>query len=237
VGFLDVLLGRTKPAPPNLDALFGLPGIIGYKAVNTLDSMIGHRTERHQAFGWASARIDDLANIVPARLTGLVFVLVAPRHRDAMACMIRDARRHRSINAGWPEAAMAGALGLRLAGPRTYGETRVEDSWMGSGRAEANAARVGVGEDGPEHLLELLVRRRPAPKSRSWIASPIPCLTGKPDIAARTNPGAGGGDLTTQYPQLQRLLLQRRIRFHEILLHTGRRLLDCFDRDLQRLWF
>src|SRR5271169_5862152 len=107
-------------APVFWGALFGLPGIIGYKAINTLDSMIGHRTERYKAFGWASARIDDLANIVPARLTGLLFVLIAPRRFDAMACMMRDARRHRSINAGWPEAAMAGALAVRLSGPRIY---------------------------------------------------------------------------------------------------------------------
>src|SRR5262245_30616637 len=99
-------------APVFWGALFGLPGIIGHKAINTLDSMIGHRSERHEDFGWASARIDDVANVVPARLTGLLFALVSARQKDAIACMFRDARRHRSINAGWPEAAMAGALAL-----------------------------------------------------------------------------------------------------------------------------
>ena len=103
-------------------ALFGLPGIVGYKAINTLDSMIGHRTERHEAFGWAAARIDDVANFIPARLTGLAVRAVAGREalREAMSCMVQDARHHRSLNAGWPEAAMAGALGVRLCGPRVY---------------------------------------------------------------------------------------------------------------------
>ncbi|MCJ9706775.1 adenosylcobinamide-phosphate synthase CbiB, partial [Bradyrhizobium sp. SHOUNA76] len=103
-------------APVFWGALFGLPGILGYKAVNTLDSMIGHRSERHEAFGWAAARIDDVANFIPARLTGFLFVLLAPRRSEALSCMTRDARRHRSPNAGWPEAAMAGALGVRLSG-------------------------------------------------------------------------------------------------------------------------
>ena len=98
-------------APLFWGALFGLPGIAGYKAINTLDSMIGHRSERHEAFGWAAARIDDVANFIPARLTGLLFALTGPQPRDALLCMVRDARHHRSPNAGWPEAAMAGASG------------------------------------------------------------------------------------------------------------------------------
>src|SRR5690606_18452205 len=109
-------------APLFWGALLGLPGIAAYKAVNTLDSMIGHRTPRHEAFGWASARIDDVANLVPARLTALVFAGVSGRLTAAAAAMRRDARRHRSPNAGWPEAAMAGALGVRLSGPRVYGD-------------------------------------------------------------------------------------------------------------------
>ncbi|WP_245239868.1 adenosylcobinamide-phosphate synthase CbiB [Methylobacterium variabile] len=125
----------------------GLPGGALYKAINTADSMIGHRTPRHEAFGWAAARLDDLVNLPASRLSaGLVVAAAAltpgASARGALAAVRRDARRHRSPNAGWPEAAMAGALGLRLAGPRVYGATRVEDAWMGSGRAEATAGDV-----------------------------------------------------------------------------------------------
>jgi adenosylcobinamide-phosphate synthase len=129
-------------APLIWGALFGLPGIIGYKAINTLDSMVGHRTERHEAFGWASARIDDLVNLVPARLTGLLFVLLAPRRSEAMACMLRDARRHRSINAGWPEAAMAGALGVRLSGPRVYHGSVADEPWLNGAARDPLAADI-----------------------------------------------------------------------------------------------
>lgn len=125
----------------------GLPGIAAYKAINTADSMIGHRTPRHLAFGWAAARLDDLVNLPASRLTALLLVVSAALDRKADAAgawraLRRDAGKHRSPNAGWPEAAMAGALGLRLAGPRVYGETRIEDHWMGDGRAEANAADI-----------------------------------------------------------------------------------------------
>ena len=132
-------------APVFWGVLFGLPGIIGYKAINTLDSMIGHRNERYEAFGWASARIDDVANFVPARLTGLLFVLLAPRRSDAMACMIRDARAHRSINAGWPEAAMAGALGVRLSGPRIYHGSVADEPWLNEGAGDPAAATIVAG--------------------------------------------------------------------------------------------
>lgn len=108
----------------------GLPGIVAYKAINTLDSMIGYRSARYAAFGWASARIDDLANLVPARLTGILFALVCARPRAALACMLRDARLHRSPNAGWPESAMAGALGVRLSGPRIYDGAATDDPWV-----------------------------------------------------------------------------------------------------------
>ncbi|MBN9509562.1 MAG: cobalamin biosynthesis protein, partial [Alphaproteobacteria bacterium] len=126
-------------------ALFGLPGIAAYKALNTADSMIGHRTPRHAAFGWAAARLDDLVNLPAARLAALWLVLAAASLRGAdirgaWRAVWRDAGRHRSPNAGWPEAAMAGALGLRLAGPRIYGATRVADAWMGEGRAAATPA-------------------------------------------------------------------------------------------------
>ncbi|UGY13252.1 adenosylcobinamide-phosphate synthase CbiB [Bradyrhizobium septentrionale] len=132
-------------APVFWGALFGLPGILGYKAINTLDSMIGHRTERHDAFGWAAARIDDLANLIPARLTGLLFVVLAPRPSQAWSCMLRDARRHRSPNAGWPVAAMAGALGVRLSGPRIYHGSIADEPWLNEGARDPAAADIFAG--------------------------------------------------------------------------------------------
>lgn len=129
-------------APLFWGVLFGLPGIIGYKAINTLDSMIGHRTPRHENFGWASARIDDVANFVPARLTGVMFALASARPRDALVCMWRDARRHRSINAGWPEAAVAGALGLRLCGPRFYQGEFADEPWLNASARDPAAADI-----------------------------------------------------------------------------------------------
>jgi len=132
-------------APVVWFALFGLGGLAAYKALNTLDSMIGHRTTRHEAFGKAAARADDVANWLPARLAGLLIVVAAavlPEANGARAwrAMGRDARRHRSPNAGWPEAALAGALDLALAGPRRYGGETVADAWMGTGRADLDAA-------------------------------------------------------------------------------------------------
>lgn len=129
-------------APVFWGALFGLPGILGYKAINTLDSMIGHRSERHEAFGWAAARIDDVANFIPARLTGSLFVLLALRRSEALSCMMRDARRHRSPNAGWPEAAMAGALGVRLSGPRVYQGSATAEPWLNEGARDPRAADI-----------------------------------------------------------------------------------------------
>jgi adenosylcobinamide-phosphate synthase len=106
--------------------------------------MIGHRTARHAAFGWAAARLDDLVNLPASRLSAGFLVLAALLHgadaRAALPAVWRDASRHRSPNAGWPEAAMAGALGLRLAGPRVYGTTLVDDAWMGDGREAARPA-------------------------------------------------------------------------------------------------
>ena len=109
--------------------------------------MIGHRTERHAAFGWAAARLDDLVNLPASRLSAGWLAAAAALHPDASPggawrATRRDARRHRSPNAGWPEAAMAGALGLRLAGPRVYGGVTVADAWMGDGRSEATAADI-----------------------------------------------------------------------------------------------
>lgn len=116
----------------------GLAGGVAYKAANTADSMIGHRTERHEAFGWAAARFDDLINLPASRMTGLLIVAAAffikgADPAEAWRAMRRDARHHRSPNAGWPEAAMAGALGLALAGPRSYGGVLVEGRYMGEG--------------------------------------------------------------------------------------------------------
>ncbi len=132
-------------APAVWGALAGLPGIVAYKAINTADSMIGHRTPRHEAFGWAAARLDDLVNLPASRLAAVWLILAACCHpgsspRNALRAVFRDARRHRSPNAGWPEAAMAGALGLRLAGLRVYGDTPVADAWMGDGRSDAGLA-------------------------------------------------------------------------------------------------
>ncbi|WLB86517.1 adenosylcobinamide-phosphate synthase CbiB [Bradyrhizobium japonicum] len=129
-------------APVFWGALLGLPGILGYKAINTLDSMIGHRSERHEAFGWAAARIDDVANFIPARVTGFLFVLLAPHRSEALSCMTRDARRHRSPNAGWPEAAMAGGLGVRLSGPRIYHGSATDEPWLNEGARDPRAADV-----------------------------------------------------------------------------------------------
>ena len=125
----------------------GLAGGALYKAINTADSMIGHRTERHESFGWASARLDDVVNLPASRLAAGLLIAAAALHpnasaADASRAVIRDAGRHRSPNAGWPEAAMAGALGLRLAGPRVYGTVRVDDAWMGEGRVEAGPEDV-----------------------------------------------------------------------------------------------
>ncbi|WP_159998547.1 adenosylcobinamide-phosphate synthase CbiB [Roseomonas sp. 18066] len=132
-------------APAFWAGVAGLPGAALYKAANTADSMIGHRSTRYRAFGWAAARFDDLVNLPASRLAALWLVAAAallPGCSAAAAAraVARDARKHRSPNAGWPEAAMAGALGLRLAGPRVYGAERVDDHWMGDGRAGATAA-------------------------------------------------------------------------------------------------
>ncbi|CCQ72057.1 adenosylcobinamide-phosphate synthase CbiB [Magnetospira sp. QH-2] len=129
--------------------IFGFPGLLVYKTANTMDSMIGHRTPRHEAFGMAAARLDDLLNVPPARLAGLLITIAAlftPKARPwaAFKTMLRDAGKHRSINAGWPEAAMAGALNLALAGPRRYREMTVEDPWINeAGTAKATPEHVG----------------------------------------------------------------------------------------------
>ncbi len=134
-------------APVLWMAIAGLPGAAAYKAINTADSMIGHRTPRHQAFGWAAARIDDLVNLPASRLSALLIIAAAAMMSGASApgawrAVRRDAHRHRSPNAGYPEAAMAGALGLTLAGPRSYGGVLVHDALMGNGRREATVTDI-----------------------------------------------------------------------------------------------
>ena len=128
-------------------AIAGLPGAALYKAINTTDSMVGHRTRRHEAFGWAAARLDDLVNLPASRLSALLLIAAAGLSKDASAngawrTVWQDAARHRSPNAGYPEAAMAGALGLSLAGPRVYGGVPVEDATMGDGRRDADSADI-----------------------------------------------------------------------------------------------
>jgi adenosylcobinamide-phosphate synthase len=153
-------------APAIWLAVAGLAGGAAYKAINTADSMIGHRTPRHRAFGWAAARLDDLANLPASRLAALLIVAAAavgpprppPRAGEggegaaeeagaagvpeAWRAVLRDAPRHRSPNAGYPEAAMAGALGLVLAGPRVYDGAEIEDAFMGRGRRDATVADI-----------------------------------------------------------------------------------------------
>ncbi len=130
-------------APVFWGVVAGLPGIAAYKAINTLDSMIGHRNERYEAFGKVAARLDDVVNVIPARLTGALFALADPRHAmRSCRVMMRDAHRHRSPNAGWPEAAMSGALGLRLSGPRAYGSQVSAEPWL----------NVGAPDPGPKDL-------------------------------------------------------------------------------------
>lgn len=141
-------------APAFWLAVGGLPGLVAYKVVNTADSMIGHRTARHEAFGWAAARLDDLLNIVPARLTAALVVVCAPRSASRAASIACEANRHVSPNAGWPEAAFAHALSVSLGGPRSYAGRRIEGAWFNRdgrapeigdvGRALALSRRVGV---------------------------------------------------------------------------------------------
>lgn len=138
-------------APAFWFALGGLPGLALYKAINTTDSMIGHRSERYLHFGWASARLDDLVNLPASRLCGALFAAAAwtsnsDAARNAVAAMRRDADRHVSPNAGWPESALAGALDIRLGGPRAYAGRTVDLPTMGHGRAnlDGNDIRRGL---------------------------------------------------------------------------------------------
>jgi adenosylcobinamide-phosphate synthase len=121
-------------APLFWGAVAGVPGLLAYRAINTLDAMVGHRSPRYEKFGWAAARLDDVANLAPARVTGLLTVLAAPRPRRALAVLRRDGHRHPSPNAGRCEAAFAGALDLTLGGANVYGGRVEHRPAMGDGR-------------------------------------------------------------------------------------------------------
>jgi len=136
--------------------LFGLPGIALYKAVNTADSMIGHLNDRYRDYGWAAARLDDVLNWIPARLTVMLitmacFFVPGASPSKAWATARRDARKHESPNAGWPESAFAGALGFQLGGPRSYDGEMVELPAFGTGKAALGASDI---------MLALLLYRR-----------------------------------------------------------------------------
>ena len=122
--------------------VLGLPGIWAYKAINTADSMIGHREERWRDYGWAAARTDDAMNLVPARLAGLLICLCGG---GGWRILWRDASNHASPNAGWPEAAMAGVLGLRLGGPIAYDGILSPKLWIGEGDRSAGAEDIRRG--------------------------------------------------------------------------------------------
>jgi adenosylcobinamide-phosphate synthase len=142
-------------APLLWGALLGLPGLLGYRAVNTLDAMVGHRSPRYLRFGWAAARLDDVANWVPARVCGVLTVALAPfvggRPADAWRAWRDDAGQHPSPNAGVVEATAAGALGVRLGGRNVYAGMVEDRGVLGRGRT------VGVGDIARAARLSLLV--------------------------------------------------------------------------------
>jgi len=134
-------------APAFYAFLFGLPGMLAYKAINTADSMIGHKSERYLHFGRFAARLDDVVNWLPARLSA-AFIAIGARLNNGLAfakawqTMRRDAPLHRSPNGGWPEAAMAGALNIRLSGPRSYDNKATDDAWIGSGTPDLTSRHI-----------------------------------------------------------------------------------------------
>ncbi|MEM7059297.1 MAG: adenosylcobinamide-phosphate synthase CbiB [Pseudomonadota bacterium] len=139
-------------APAFWFLIAGLPGIAIYKAVNTADSMIGYRTEKYRNFGWASARLDDLLNWIPARITAMLFLVIG-RGLGRTAAVIREAPLHKSVNAGWPEAALAYVLDIALAGPRSYpGGVEVNDPFVNA------AGRKDLVPDDIDQAVRLLWR-------------------------------------------------------------------------------
>ncbi len=148
-------------APAFWFALLGLPGILACKMINTADSMIGYRSERYREFGWAAARLDDLINWIPARISALLILLAGCRW-PKLAALRKDAALHRSPNAGWPEAAMARVLGIALAGPRSYDGARREFPWVNpEGRRDADAEDI--------RAADMLLWR-------GWLALLLTCL-------------------------------------------------------------
>jgi len=163
-------------APLVVGALFGVPGLLAYRATNTLDAMVGHRSSRYLEFGWASARLDDLLNLPGARVTAVLAALLGPSPRSALATWARDASAHPSPNAGPVEASFAGALGIRLGGQNTYGDRTEHRAVLGSGRAAEPrdiqrsvelARRVDVGAALVAVLVAVLVTGSRARSSRS----------------------------------------------------------------------
>jgi adenosylcobinamide-phosphate synthase len=155
-------------APLLWGAVLGPAGLLGYRAANTLDAMVGHRNARYERFGWAAARFDDLLNLPASRLTAALVVLLGPDPAAAARTWRRDAKHHPSPNAGPVEAAFAGALGLRLGGANTYGDRVERRAELGAGpapaahdipRARRLAGRVGVAA--LIAVLPIAVRRRP----------------------------------------------------------------------------
>ncbi|MEQ1520774.1 MAG: adenosylcobinamide-phosphate synthase CbiB [Aestuariivirga sp.] len=152
-GALESLAESTSDgivAPVLWYALLGLPGIVAYKAINTADSMIGHKSERYIYFGWAAARLDDLINLPASRLTGFLFAAAAAwndreRGKIAVLAMWRDASKHQSPNAGWPESALSASLGVKFGGPRSYDGSRVDLPWIGEGREILNRDDIRKG--------------------------------------------------------------------------------------------
>ncbi len=110
--------------------IFGIPGLIIFKIVSTLDSMIGYKSKKYQAFGYASAKLDDILNFIPSRLTGLIFVILSSKPKYTFSIMINNANKLSSPNAGWPESAFSGALSIRLGGPKTYSNHSNSDKWL-----------------------------------------------------------------------------------------------------------
>ena len=142
-------------------AVLGLPGIVAYKVINTADSMIGHLTSHHRNFGYAAAKLDDLVNLPASRLTGLFFAAAAllkskSAAQESLTSMWEDASQHRSPNAGWPEAAMAGALGLSFGGPRAYQGEWLDLPWMGDGREVLTRADIAAGLALYDHALWIM---------------------------------------------------------------------------------
>lgn len=134
-------------APMFWYVLFGLPGILVFKAVNIMDGLIGYKDPKYQAFGFSAARIDDILNIIPARLAGLFLCIAAIFTPTAhpvkgFKTMLRDVGKHRSLNAGWSTSAMAGALDLALAGPKRFANRVVKEPWIGAGTAKATRADI-----------------------------------------------------------------------------------------------